>query len=78
MTAKETIERRLDDALLHRPWCYNSCMTRCPAKQTGYLSLQVNVICLLLALIGCTIIVRHPAWFGSVPTATEHATSHSG
>jgi hypothetical protein len=30
------------------------------------LSLQANVICLLLALIGATAIIKHPGWFGSV------------
>jgi hypothetical protein len=35
----------------------------------GYLSLQANIICLLLALIGATIIIRHPMWFGGIPTA---------
>jgi hypothetical protein len=52
-------------------------MARCPADQTGYLSLQVNVICLLVALIGCTVIVKHPAWFGGVPSMLERAASHS-
>jgi hypothetical protein len=52
-------------------------MAGCPANETGYLSLQVNVICLLLALIGCAVIVEHPAWFGSVPSVMEHAAPHS-
>ena len=29
-----------------------------------YLSLQANVICLLLFVIGVTAIITHPAWFG--------------
>jgi hypothetical protein len=31
--------------------------------------LQINIICLLLALIGSMTIVEHPAWFGGVPQA---------
>lgn len=38
---------------------------------TGHLSLQANIICLLLALIGTTIIIEHPAWFGQVPHASS-------
>jgi hypothetical protein len=52
-------------------------MAGCPANAKGYLSLQVNVICLLLALIGSTVIVEHPAWFGSVPSVVEGAAPHS-
>jgi hypothetical protein len=33
-------------------------------RQTDYLSLQANIICLLLALIGSTAIIKHPDWFG--------------
>jgi hypothetical protein len=33
--------------------------------KNDYLALQVNIICLLLALIGSTAIIEHPAWFGS-------------
>ena len=33
--------------------------------------LQVNVICLLLFLIGTTVVVRHPAWFGGAPIAAR-------
>ena len=36
-----------------------------------YLSLQINVICLLLALIGTTVIVKHPGWFGGAPVAAQ-------
>ena len=32
-----------------------------------YLLLQINIICLLLALIGSAIILGHPAWLGGVP-----------
>jgi hypothetical protein len=33
-------------------------------RGTNYLSLQANIICLLLALIGSTAIIKHPDWFG--------------
>jgi hypothetical protein len=36
-------------------------------SNTSYLSLQANIICLLLALIGTAIIIEHPEWFGRVP-----------
>ncbi len=37
-------------------------------RDNDFLSLQANIICLLLALIGSTAIVKHPDWFGG-PTA---------
>jgi hypothetical protein len=40
---------------------------RRPMNKNDYLSLQANVICLLLALIGTTVIIEHPDWFGRVP-----------
>jgi hypothetical protein len=40
-------------------------------SETGYLSLQINIICLLLALLGVTIITQHPDWFGGVPAKGE-------
>jgi hypothetical protein len=40
------------------------------------LSLHANVICLLLALIGSTAIVRHPDWFGRVPSEATTVVSH--
>jgi hypothetical protein len=43
----------------------------CCSGDLGYLLLQINVICLLLALIGTTAIVMHPAWFGGVPVAAQ-------
>ncbi|MGC1779284.1 MAG: hypothetical protein WBB34_15185 [Xanthobacteraceae bacterium] len=43
-------------------------MAKYPTNGTGYLSLQANVICLLLALIGSVIIVRHHDWFGRATT----------
>jgi hypothetical protein len=36
-------------------------------SKNDFLSLQANVICLLLALIGATAIIEHPDWFGRVP-----------
>jgi hypothetical protein len=36
-------------------------------KPHNYLSLQINIICMLVALIGATVITRHPAWFGGPP-----------
>jgi len=44
--------------------------------ETGLLSLQVNIICLLLALIGSAAIIEHPAWFGSVPPASMSVAPH--
>jgi hypothetical protein len=40
---------------------------QCCSGDPGYLLLQINVICLLLALIGSAAIVKDPAWFGGVP-----------
>lgn len=37
-------------------------------NEDGYLLLQLNIICLLLALISATAIIQHPDWFGKVPT----------
>jgi hypothetical protein len=39
---------------------------QCCSGDTAYLLLQINVICLLLALIGSAAIMKHPAWFGGV------------
>jgi hypothetical protein len=43
----------------------------CCAGDLHHLLLQISVICLLLALIGTTTIVKHPAWFGGVPAAAQ-------
>ena len=40
---------------------------QCCSGDLTYLLLQINVICLLLALLGSTAIVEHPGWFGGVP-----------
>jgi hypothetical protein len=44
---------------------------QCCSGDLGHLLLQVNVICLLLALIGSTAIVKHPAWFGGTPVGEQ-------
>jgi hypothetical protein len=36
-------------------------------RDNDFLSLQANIICLLLALIGSTAIIKHPDWFGPAP-----------
>ena len=41
---------------------------RCCPDDLNYLLLQINIVCLLLALIGSTAIIRHPTWFGKEPT----------
>lgn len=47
-------------------------LDHCCSGDLGYLLLQINVICLLLALIGSTAIVKHPGWFsGTSPTVTR-------
>jgi hypothetical protein len=33
--------------------------------------MQTNIICLPLALIGTTVIIRYPKWFGRIPTQLE-------
>ena len=33
-------------------------------RNDDHLILQTYIICLLLALIGTTVIIRHPDWFG--------------
>ena len=47
---------------------------QCCSGDLGYLLLQVNVTCLLLALIGTTALVKHPAWFGTVPVVAQSLT----
>jgi hypothetical protein len=45
---------------------------QCCSGDLTYLLLQINVICLLLALIGSAVIVKHPDWFGdALPTITQ-------
>lgn len=40
---------------------------QCCSGDAAYLLLQINIICVLLALIGSAAIMKHPAWFGEVP-----------
>jgi hypothetical protein len=40
---------------------------QCCNGDTAHLLLQINIICVLLALIGSAAITKHPAWFGGVP-----------
>jgi hypothetical protein len=42
---------------------------QCCSGDAAYLLLQINIICLLLALIGSAAIMKHPAWFGGAPAA---------
>jgi hypothetical protein len=43
----------------------------------SYLSLQANLICLLLVLIGSMAVIEHPAWFGGIPQTSDHASEFS-
>jgi hypothetical protein len=36
-----------------------------------YLLLQINIICLLLALIATTAVVKHPSWFGGLTSPAQ-------
>jgi hypothetical protein len=38
-------------------------MTKYHDHKPEFLSLQANIICLLVFLIGVAMIVQHPAWF---------------
>lgn len=44
-------------------------LDQCCGGDLSYLLLQINVICLLLALIGSAAILKHPAWFGGMPAS---------
>jgi hypothetical protein len=44
---------------------------QCCGGDLTYLLLQIGIICLLLALIGSTAIVKHPDWFGGLPVASQ-------
>jgi hypothetical protein len=41
-------------------------------KKDSHLILQAHTICELLAPIGTTTIIRHPDWFGSLPSECNH------
>ena len=44
---------------------------QCCPEDLRQLLLQISVICLLLALIGTTAIIKHPAWFGGIPAGIQ-------
>ena len=46
---------------------------QCCSADTAHQLLQLNVICLLLALIGSATIVKHPAWFGAAVAPASQA-----
>jgi hypothetical protein len=46
-------------------------------RSNSYLSLQGNIICLLLALIGSMAIVEHPSWFGGVPQTSGQTSGQT-
>jgi hypothetical protein len=39
---------------------------QCCSGDMAYQLLQINIICLLLALIGSGAIMKHPAWFSGM------------
>jgi hypothetical protein len=43
-------------------------------NSNDYFWFQANVVCLLLALIGATVIVKHPDWFGALPGGAFHTS----
>jgi len=51
----------------------NAMADSCCDDDLNYILLQISVICLLLALIGSTVIIRHPTWFGAEPTAVTQS-----
>jgi hypothetical protein len=48
---------------------------QCCNGDLAYLLLQINVICLLLALIGSAAIIKHPSWFGGLPASAAQIIS---
>jgi hypothetical protein len=46
---------------------------RCCTPDIGHLLVQINIICMLLALFGSAIVVKHPVWFGGVPVTAAHS-----
>jgi hypothetical protein len=44
-------------------------------RKINHLSLQTNIICLLLALIGSTMIIKHPDWFGETSEIAMYVDS---
>ena len=47
---------------------------RCCDGDLNDLLLQINVICLLLALIGTTAVVKFHDWFGAAPALSQSLT----
>jgi hypothetical protein len=43
----------------------------CCGGDVDSLLLLINVICQLLAAIGATAVMKHPAWFDGVPAVAE-------
>ena len=43
----------------------------CCSGDLSLLLVQINFICLLLAAIGTTAIIKYAAWFGEVPIVAE-------
>jgi hypothetical protein len=50
---------------------------QCCSGDTAYFLLQINVICLLLALIGAAAIVKHPVWFGAMPALVTQTVTQT-
>jgi hypothetical protein len=48
---------------------------QCCSGHLDCLLLQMNVICVLLALIASTAIMTHPAWFGEVPATAAQTVA---
>jgi hypothetical protein len=48
---------------------------QCCASDIGHLLVQINIICMLLALLGSAIIVKHPFWFGGVPVTVVQSVA---
>ena len=44
---------------------------QCCSGDLTHVLLQINVICLLLALIGAAAIPKHPAWFGDASATAQ-------
>ncbi len=52
-----------------REQCCNG--RRCCNGDLIYLLLQISIICLLLAVIGSTAVVKHPDWFNGTPMVSQ-------
>ena len=50
-------------------------MTDQCCDDVGNLLMQINIICMLLALLGSAIIVKHPAWFRGAPVTTTELSA---